>query len=300
VNVIEMSGLGRRYGRTWALRGCTLAIPAGRVVALVGPNGAGKSTLLNLAVGLSIPSAGDIRILDGLIPGSQEALGRVGFVAQDTPLYPHLTVAETLRLVASLSRNFDFGDARARLAALDVPLRRRVGQLSGGQHAQVALAVALARHPELLILDEPVARLDPLARHEFMAALMAAVAENGISVLLSSHVVAELERVCDYLVLLAAGRVQVIGDVGELVASHRMLSGPAAEADVLAAAIPVVSIRRAERQVGVLARITDATPLPARWERHHTNLEEIVLGYLRHPDASSLPGPAGATWRRSA
>jgi ABC-2 type transport system ATP-binding protein len=300
VNVIETSGLGRRYGRTWALRGCTLAIPAGRVVALVGPNGAGKSTLLNLAVGLSNPSAGDIRILEGLIPGSQAALGRVGFVAQDTPLYPGLTVAETLRLVASLSGYFDFDDARARLAALDVPLRRRVGQLSGGQHAQVALAVALARHPDLLILDEPVARLDPLARHEFMAALMAAVAEYGLSVLLSSHVVAELERVCDYLVLLVAGRVQVIGDVNELVANHRMLTGPAAEADALAASIPVVSIRRAERQVGVLARVTDAIPLPTRWERHHTNLEEIVLGYLRHPDASSLPGPAGANLRRSA
>ena len=300
MSVIETSGLGRRYGRTWALRGCTLAIPAGRVVALVGPNGAGKTTLLNLAVGLTTPSTGDIRILGGLIPGSEEALGRIGFVAQDTPLYSNLTVEETLRLVASLSGYFDFGDARARLAALDVPLRRRVGQLSGGQHAQVALAVALARRPELLILDEPVARLDPLARHEFMAALMAAVAEDGISVLLSSHVVAELERVCDYLVLLAASRVQVIGDVDDLLASHRLLSGPAGETDALAASIPVVSIRRAERQAGVLARITDATPLPARWEMHHTNLEEIVLGYLRHPDASSLPGPGAATLRRSA
>jgi ABC-2 type transport system ATP-binding protein len=300
VNVIETYGLGRRYGRTWALRGCTLAIPAGRVAALVGQNGAGKTTLLSLAVGLAAPSAGEIRVLDGLMPGTEPALDRIGFVAQDTPLYPYLTVADTLRLVASLSGRFDFGDARSRLATLDIPLRRRVGQLSGGQHAQVALAVALARHPELLILDEPVARLDPLARHDFMAALMAAVAENGISILLSSHVVAELERVCDYLVLLAAGRVQVSGDVADLVANHRLLSGPAAEAETLAATLPVVSVRRADRQARILARVSDATLLPARWESHDTNLEEIVLAYLRHPEASSLPGPTNASLRRSA
>jgi ABC-2 type transport system ATP-binding protein len=269
-------------------------------VALVGPNGAGKTTLLSLAVGLSSPSAGEIRVLDGLIPGSEQALGRIGFVAQDTPLYPYLTVAETLRLVASLSGQFDFANARARLVALDIPLGRRVGQLSGGQHAQVALAAALARHPELLILDEPVARLDPLARHDFMAALMAAVADDGISVLLSSHVVAELERVCDYLVLLAGGRVQVIGDVDDLLASHRLLSGPAADADILTSSLPVISVRRADRQARILARVSEATLLPARWEIHNTNLEEIVLAYLRHPDASSLPGPAGGGLRRSA
>jgi ABC-2 type transport system ATP-binding protein len=300
VNVIETYGLGRRYGRTWALRGCSLAIPAGRVVGLVGPNGAGKTTLLSLAVGLSAPSAGEIRVLEGLVPGTEPALGRIGFVAQETPLYPYLTVADTLRLVASLSGRFDFGDARARLAALDIPLRRRVGQLSGGQHAQVALAVGLARHPELLVLDEPVARLDPLARHDFMGALLAAVAEDGISVLLSSHVVSELERVCDYLVLLATGRVQVSGDVADLVANHRLLSGPAAEADTLAATLPVVSVRRADRQARILARVSDATLLPARWESHDTNLEEIVLAYLRHPEASALPGPTNASLRRSA
>jgi ABC-2 type transport system ATP-binding protein len=300
VNVIETHALGRRYGRTWALRDCTLAIPAGRVVALVGPNGAGKTTLLSLAVGLAAPSAGEIRVLDGVVPGREQALRRIGFVAQDTPLYPYLTVADTLRLVASLSGHFDFGEARTRLAALDIPIHRRIGRLSGGQHAQVALAIALARHPELLILDEPVARLDPLARHDFMAALMAAVAENGISVLLSSHVVAELERVCDYLVLLAAGRVQVIGDVADLLANHRMLSGPSAEADAVAASVPVVSDRRAERQARILARVGDATSLPVRWQIQDTNLEEMVLAYLRHPDASAWPGPAGATWRRSA
>jgi ABC-2 type transport system ATP-binding protein len=300
MSMIETRGLGRRYRRTWALRECTLAIPGGRVVAVVGPNGAGKTTLFNLAVGLSMPSAGDVRVLDGLVPGSGQALQRVGFVAQDTPLYSNLTVADTLRLVTCLSKRFDSGEARSRLAAMDIPLRRRVGQLSGGQRAQVALTVALARHPELLLLDEPVARLDPLARHEFMATLMAAVAEDGISVLLSSHVVAELERVCDYLVVLAAGRVQVSGDLDDLVASHRMLSGAVGEADRLTSSMPVVSIRRAGRQAHVLVRVSDRASIPGGWEVHDTNVEELVLAYLRHPEASSLPGPARATLRRSA
>jgi ABC-2 type transport system ATP-binding protein len=301
MNVIESRGLGRRYGRTWALRDCTLAIPGGRVVALVGPNGAGKTTLLSLAVGLSMPSTGDIRVLDGLVPGSAQAMARVGFVAQDTPLYPNLSVADTLRLVTSLSGRFDSREARDRLAALGVPLRRRVGQLSGGQRAQVALTVALARHPDMLILDEPVARLDPLARHDFTAALMAAVAEDGLSVLLSSHVVAELERVCDYLVVLAAGRVQMIGDIDDLLAGHRVLTGPAAEADDIATSLRVVSMRRGDRQARMLARVNDTLSIPGGWEVQDTNVEELVLAYLRHPESTSLPGPTGgAILRRSA
>ena len=166
MSAVETSRLGKRYGHTWALRDCTLAIPAGRVVALVGPNGAGKTTLLHLAVGLAAPSTGAINVLGNVTPGSDEALSRVGFVAQDTPLYPGFRVAETVRLVGSLSDRWDEADARRRIAAAGIPLDRRVGRLSGGQRAQVALAVALARHPELLVLDEPVARLDPLARHE--------------------------------------------------------------------------------------------------------------------------------------
>jgi ABC-2 type transport system ATP-binding protein len=294
VSAIEAHRVGKRYGRSWALRGCTLALPAGRVVALVGPNGAGKTTLLQLAVGLSAPTTGQITVLDGLRPGSVPALNRIGFVAQDTPLYANLTVADTLRLVSNLSSGWDEANARARLSDLAIPLNRRVGKLSGGQHAQVALAVALARHPQLLILDEPVARLDPLARHDFMAALMAAVAEDGLSVLLSSHVVAELERVCDYLVLLAHGAVQMAGDVEDLIAGHRVLTGPTAEADAVAAALPVISQRRTERRTSLLVRANATTPLPSSWQVEHTNLEELVLSYLRSPAASALPGPAAS------
>ncbi len=292
MNAIETHGVGKRYGRSWALRECTLSIPAGRVVALVGPNGAGKTTLLHLAVGLTEPSAGGIAVLDGIAPGSTDALGRISFVAQDTPLYPYLSVADTLRLVANLSTRWDEANARARLAALDIPLTRKVGKLSGGQHAQVALAVALARRPELLILDEPVARLDPLARHDFMAALMAAVAEDGVSVVLSSHVVAELERVCDYLVVLAHAAVQVIGDVDDLVRTHRVLSGPTAQADAVAATLSVVHEHRAERRTSLLVRVTGDGAPPPGWEIEPTNLEELVLSYLRAPDACALPGPA--------
>ncbi|TAM89125.1 MAG: ABC transporter ATP-binding protein [Jatrophihabitans sp.] len=289
MNVIETEHLGKRYRRTWALRDCSLAVPAGRVTALVGPNGAGKSTLLNIAVGLTRPTAGTIRVLDGLVPGSPEALRRIAFVAQDSPLYASLSVAETLHLVAALSDRFDAAEARRRLAALEIPLRRRVGRLSGGQHAQVALAVALSRRPDLLVLDEPVARLDPLARHEFMATLMAAVAD-GLAVLLSSHVVAELERVCDHLVVLGSGAVQVTGEVDELLGSHRLLTGPAGEADRIRDRFAVVGEQVAGRQARLLVR-RGPHPVPPLWQEEPTNLEELVLGYLRAPGSRALPGP---------
>jgi ABC-2 type transport system ATP-binding protein len=291
VTALVAQGAGKRYGRTWALRDCTLAIPSGRVVALVGPNGAGKSTLLNMAVGLTNPTAGSVRVLD-VAPGSQPALDAVAFVAQDTPLYANLSVRDTLRLVAGLNRGVDEASARNRLSQLDIPLRQKVGKLSGGQHAQVALAVALARHPELLILDEPVARLDPLARHDFMATLMAAVADDGLSVLLSSHVVAELEKVCDYLVVLSRGQVQVAGDVDDLLAGHRMLSGPSSDLDAVARRHDVVHAQTADRQARLLIRMTRPVPAPPGWRVDETNLEELVLSYLRAPQASALPGPS--------
>jgi ABC-2 type transport system ATP-binding protein len=292
MTAIEARGAGKRYGRSWALRDCTLNIPTGRVVALVGPNGAGKSTLLTMAVGLSTPTEGRLSVLDGLAPGSPDALDRIGFVAQDTPLYPNLSVADTLHFVSSMSRRWDDANARRRLADLGIPLKRKVGKLSGGQHAQVALAVALARHPELLILDEPVARLDPLARHDFMAALMTAVAEDGLSVLLSSHVVAELERVCDYLVVLATGRVQIVGDVDELLATHHVLTGPTEQVEAVSARYDVVLSQRAERQSVLLVRANHGVDAPTGWRLESTNLEELVLSYLRAPTASALPGPS--------
>jgi ABC-2 type transport system ATP-binding protein len=230
MNVVEASGLGKRYGGAWALRECTLEIPAGRVAALVGPNGAGKTTLLNLAVGLSAPSAGAVTVLGGRPAGSPAALDGIAFVAQDTPLYKSLSVADMIYVTRSLNRRFDQPYARARLDELGIPPKRKVGQLSGGQQAQLALTLALARRPRLLVLDEPVAMLDPVARHDFMATVLAAArkgegeAGGGVSVLLSSHVLTELERVADYLILLSWGRVRLAGEVDDLLATHGQAS----------------------------------------------------------------------------
>ncbi len=299
MNVIETRRLGKRYAGRWALRECTLAIPAGRVVALIGPNGAGKTTLLQIAAGLISQSSGQVWVLDGVAPGSAEALDGIAFVAQDTALYKYLSVADTLRLVASLTNTWDEPHARARLRALGIPLDRKVGKLSGGQQTQVALAVALARHPRLLILDEPVAELDPLARHEFMSTLMEAVAADGVSVVFSSHVLSELERVCDYLVLLSHGSVQVAEGTDDLLATHRVFTGPVHQADAVAASLPVVYDRRAGRQASLLVRTTSDPAVPADWQSETSNLEEIVLSYLRSPEARALPGP-GALERETA
>jgi len=293
---LEASGLGKRFGSTWALRDCGLSVPEGHVVALVGPNGSGKTTLLHLAVGLATPTTGRVRVQGGLAAGSLEALERVAFVAQDTALYPSLSVADMLHLARNLNADFDSARAEARIAELDIPSARKVGKLSGGQRAQVALTLALAKRPRLLILDEPLSSLDPLARHDFTAALMTAVAEDGISVIFSSHVVSELERVCDYLVVLASGRVQVAGEVDDLLTSHQLYTGPAAQADRLAAALPVVRDRRAEAQAHLLVRTGGRrAEVPTGWEAHEVGLEEMVLAYLRDPGASALPGPRELT-----
>jgi ABC-2 type transport system ATP-binding protein len=220
MNIVEASGLGKRYGGTWALRDCTLEVPAGHVTALVGPNGAGKTTLLNLAVGLAAPSAGRVTVLGGRTAGSPAALDGIAFVAQDTPLYRNLSVADMIYLTRNLNRRFDRAFAESRLAELGIPLRRKTRKLSGGQQAQVALTLALARRPRLLVLDEPVAMLDPVARHDFMDAVLAA-AVGGVSVLLSSHVLPELERAAGYLVLLARGQVRLAGEVKDLLVAHR-------------------------------------------------------------------------------
>jgi ABC-2 type transport system ATP-binding protein len=291
MNVIEASGLGKRYGSTWALRECALAIPAGHVAALVGPNGAGKTTLLNLAVGLAEPTAGVVTVLGGLPAGSPAALDGIAFVAQDKPLYKNLSAADMLHLTRNLNRRFDQGYAQARLGELGIPPKRKAGRLSGGQQAQLALTLALARRPRLLVLDEPVAMLDPVARHDFMATVLTAMADDGVSVVLSSHVLAELERVADYLILMSRGRVQVTGGIEELLASHRVLTGPAAEAASYAGR-PVVHLRRGEVQAHLLVRATADDPVPPGWEANPVGLEELVLAYLREPGAAALPGPA--------
>jgi ABC-2 type transport system ATP-binding protein len=293
MNAIETSGVGKRYGETWALRECTVTLPAGHLAALVGPNGAGKTTLMNLAVGLTVPTAGTATVLGGQLPGSQPALDSIAFVAQDAPVYKNLSARDMLHLTRNLNRRFDQDYARTRLADLGIPLGRKAGKLSGGQQAQLALTLALARRPRLLILDEPLAMLDPLARQDFMATVLTAMTDEGVSVLLSSHALAELERVADYLILLSAGELRLAGEVDDLLAGHRVLTGPAAGADSYARQRPVVQTRRAETQAHLLVRTTGAAdPVPPGWEAHAVSLEELVLAYLRAPGAAQVPSPA--------
>jgi len=259
------------------------------VAALVEPNGAGKTTLLNLAVGLAAPTAGIVTVLGGRLAGSPAALDGIAFVAQDTPLYKNLSAADMLHLTRNVNRRFDQPYAQARLAELGIPLNLKAGRLSGGQQAQLALTLALGRRPRLLVLDEPVAMLDPVARHDFMATALTAAAADGISVVLSSHVLAELERVADYLILMSRGQVQVAGEVAGLLASHRMLTGPAAEAGTYAER-PVVHVRRTETRALLLVRSGGDDPVPPGFQSHPVGLEELALAYLREPGAAALPG----------
>jgi ABC-2 type transport system ATP-binding protein len=289
MTIIETTSLGKRYGRFWALRDCTFAIPEGHLAALVGPNGAGKTTLLHLSVGLTNATAGTATVLGGQPVGSRAALDGIAFVAQDTPVYTSLTAASMVRLARNLNRSFDPAYAHARLAELGIPLDRKAARLSGGQRAQLALTLALARRPRLLVLDEPLASLDPLARHNFMATVLAAMSEDGVSVLLSSHVLAELERIADFLVLLTSGQVRVADKVEGLLASHRVLTGPTAAADRLAEQLDVVQDRRAEAQAHLLVRGSGpGDPVPPGWEAHPVTMEELVLAYLRG-EAGNMP-----------
>ncbi len=276
---LETDHLGKRYGRTWALRDCSLRLPAGRIAALVGPNGAGKSTLLHLAVGLLRPDAGQVRVLGEPPYRNTRVLAGIGFVAQDTPLYRDFTAVELITMGAKLNRRWDAPLARDRLAQLGIPPDRPVGKLSGGQRAQVALALALAKRPRLLLLDEPVASLDPLARREFLQELMGSVADAGTTVLLSSHLVADLERVCDYLVVLQSAQVQLVGTVEDLLAEHRVLVGPRGDHDAIAGVAAVIRASHTDRQSTLVVRTAGAIDDPL-WTVHDVTLEDLVLAYL--------------------
>ena len=296
MNIIETTGLGKCYGKAWALRDCTLAVPEGSLAALVGPNGAGKSTLMNMAVGLTVPTAGTATVLGGQVTGSPAALDDIAFMAQDAPVYKNLSVADMLHLTRNLNRRFDEAAARARLADLGIPLKKKTGKLSGGQQAQVALTVALARRPRLLILDEPLSALDPLARQDFLANVMTAMTDDGVSVLLSSHALAELERVADYLIVLGGGELRITGEVDDLLARHQVLTGPVAEADRLAGQLSVVQEKRAGAQAHLLVRDSgpDGRLVPPGWESHPVGLEELVLAYLRPAGGASSAAVYGA------
>ncbi|MGY5048107.1 ATP-binding cassette domain-containing protein [Streptomyces sp. 900105755] len=280
---IAASALGKRFGRRggWALRECTFRLPAGRVCAVVGPNGAGKSTLLALAAGLLGATEGGLTVL-GTTP--DQARTRVGYVAQDKPLYPQLTIAETLAMGADLNPGrWDAAAAHEVVAAGGLDPKSRVRALSGGQRTRVALALALGKRPELLLLDEPMADLDPLARHELMGVLMVQAAQHGTTIAMSSHVVAELEDSCDHLLLIGGGRVRLAGEIDDLLAAHARI---AAEADADLAPHTVVDSRTTGRQVSALVR--PAGPLPAHWRAGTPSLEELVLAHLRNPEAPAL------------
>jgi ABC-2 type transport system ATP-binding protein len=280
--VIETNGLGKQYGRKRALQDCTLSIPDGKVVGLVGPNGAGKTTLLQLAVGLLAPTTGSITVLGGHPGDGPAQLARVGFVAQDTPTYAGLTVTQHLRMGAYLNKNWDRDLAESRIHQLDVDPRQKAGSLSGGQRAQLALTLAVARRPELLILDEPVASLDPLARREFLQSLMEIVAKDAVSVILSSHLIADLERVCDYLVILVGSHVQLSGEVSDLLASHWRLSGPRRDPASLPSNQHVIEESHTDKQSTLLIRTDQPIGDPA-WSVKPVTLDDLVLAYLSNP-----------------
>jgi ABC-2 type transport system ATP-binding protein len=282
--VIQAQGLGKRYGRRWALTDCTLDIPAGHVVGLVGPNGAGKTTLLNLATGMLPPTSGTIKVLGGRPAANPAQLAKVGYVAQDAPTYAGLSIADHLKLGARLNPGWDDALARDRIGRLGLDPARKAGKLSGGQRAQLALTLGIAKRPQLLILDEPVAALDPLARREFLQALMEAVAEHQLSVVLSSHLVSDLERACDYLIVLVDSRVRVAGEVEDLLTTHHRLLGPRRDPARLPAGQHVVAASHTDRQSTLIVRTHAPIHDPA-WTVSQLGLEDLVLAYMGTPTA---------------
>jgi len=283
--VFEASGLSKRYGKTWALEDCEFELPQGRVCALVGPNGAGKTTLLHIATGLLGPTSGTVRVLGDAPAQNPDLLSRVGFLAQDAPLYRTFTVEEMLAFGAHLNTRWDAAFARSRLDRLSIPMDRKISDLSGGQRAQVALAIATGKRPELLLLDEPLASLDPLARREFMQGLMETVAEEGTTVVLSSHLVADLERVCDHLMILTHGRMRIAADIESLLKEHKVIVGP--RRSRITGVAEVIEERGSDRQTLSVARL-DGAVLDPSLDVRDVELEDLVLAYLGSPPAPRL------------
>ncbi len=283
IQAVETDHLSKRYRRKWALHDCTLRIPIGCIAGLVGPNGAGKTTLLNLTTGLLGPSNGTITVL-GHKPGkdAKQLLPRIGFVSQEHPLYKTFTVKEMLTMGSKLNPHWNQELALRRLQQLGIPLQQPTGKLSGGQQAQVALLLALAKQPELLILDEPVASLDPLARREFQQTLMDAAAEHGLTVIISSHIVADLERFCDYIVILSASHVQITDTVDQLLQSHKLLIGPCERITSVARTHTILTSSGIGRQCTLFVQ-THGPILDPAWEVRSVSLEDIILAYLAQP-----------------
>jgi ABC-2 type transport system ATP-binding protein len=297
VLAVETSGLTKQFRRVTALSDCSITVPAGRISALVGPNGAGKTTLLRILAGLARPTSGSAAVLGGPPRQDPAFLAEIGYLAQEIPLYRRLSAADHLTAGARLNPRWDDAAARARLSELRIPLDRPVGTLSGGQRAQVGLTLALAKRPRVLLLDEPVAALDPLARRQFLVTLTMAVADASgeLTVLLSSHVIADLERICDHLVLLAAARVQLCGDIDDLLAAHRVLVGPRKDTSALERAHTIVAATRTDRQSTLLVRLGGPVH-DAAYQAAEVSLEDLVLGYMGAEAAppSALLNPVGS------
>ncbi len=283
--------LGRRYGHVWGLRDCTLEVPAGVIAGLVGPNGAGKTTLLEMIIGLLDPTEGQVSVF-GVTSRARTAarLAQVGYVAQDHPLYRDFSVRDMFRFGRAMNPSWDQRLAQERMDALDIPLGRKIKALSGGQRAQVSLTMALAKRAPLLVLDEPVSSLDPVARLEFMRELMASAVGTGLTVIIASHVVAELERLCDWLIVLRGGRVQVAGPTDDLLAGHRLLTVPRATRD---AQLPGLPIHRtdSERHSTVVVRADPArlaAQQPPGWQAEPVGFEPLIMAYLqRRPEKTA-------------
>ncbi|MGA2529757.1 MAG: ABC transporter ATP-binding protein [Acidimicrobiales bacterium] len=290
---IETNELTKRYRRVTALNGCTISVPEGRISALVGPNGAGKTTLLRLLVGLAAPTAGRATVLGGPPRQDPAYLAEIGFLAQDIPLYRRLTAQEHIGIGAHLNPRWDAELVLERLGCLNIPLDRAVGTLSGGQRAQVALALTLAKRPRLLLLDEPLAALDPLARRHFLATLAEASAGGNLTIVLSSHLIADIEQLCDHLILLASSRVQLCEEIETLLAEHRVLIGPRKDTTAIARTHAIVVEETTTRQTSLLVRLNSPVIDPA-WTVEQANLEEIVLGYMSQDEASRSTSPAAA------
>jgi ABC-2 type transport system ATP-binding protein len=290
--VIETSALTKRYHRVTALSDCTISVPAGRISALVGPNGAGKTTLLRLLAGLTAPTSGQATVLGAPARQDPAYLAQIGFLAQDAPLYRRRSAEEHIGMGAHLNPRWDAESVRARLSRVRIPLDRPVGTLSGGQRAQVALALTLAKQPRLLLLDEPLAALDPLARQRFLGTLAEAAAGGDLTVVLSSHLIADIERVCDHLILLADSRVQLCGDIATLLEEHRILTGPRKDTTAVARSHVVVREDVTPRQTTLLVRLNGPVVDPA-WAVDEANLEEIVLGYMSQDDPGYAAGHDG-------
>jgi ABC-2 type transport system ATP-binding protein len=289
VNVLEASGLAKRYGKRWALENCTFELSAGRIAGLVGPNGAGKTTLLHIAVGLLQQTRGSIRIL-GEQPGDASVLSRVGFVGQESPLYKGFTVAEMISFGAHMNSVFDQEFANERMSRLEIPMDQKTGSLSGGQRAQVALALALAKRPEILLLDEPLASLDPLARREFLQALMEGVADGGVTIIMSSHLLADLERVCDHMMVLSRGRFRLIAETTDILNTHKTLIGPRERAGAISGVAQVLHQSTTDRQATLLVR-TNGPIIDPSWMVNQASLEDVVLAYLDSRSAIDATAP---------